>query len=145
MLGKSKTRNIRVLDAKVLAVLDLARPLVYLPEQQARQWKDRLEQYVRQACDRLDIKRRGVHGFRATVACQFVDAKCALGFADSGAQRELAMRLRHNPQRTKVTYAYMLKPKGVQRLQPNYKVQLNVSMGFLACVAENRTHRGGVG
>jgi integrase len=78
LLGKGgKTRNIRVLDAAALQELDLSRPFVYLPEQQARYWKDRLERYVRQACDALDIQRRGVHGFRATAACEFVNLKCA--------------------------------------------------------------------
>ena len=42
LLGKGgKTRNIRVLDSAVLTELDLSRPFVYLPEQQARYWKDR--------------------------------------------------------------------------------------------------------
>lgn len=41
-----KTRNIRVFDSTVLTELDLSRPFVYLPERQARQWKDRLERYV---------------------------------------------------------------------------------------------------
>jgi integrase len=111
LLGKGgKTRNIRVLDATVLTELDLSRPFVYLPVQQARQWKDRLERYVRQACDRLAIQRRRVHGFRATAACEFVDIKCALGYMELEARRELAMWLGHNPHRTEVTYAYV--PKG---------------------------------
>lgn len=111
LLGKGgKTRNIRVLNSTVLTELDLSRPFVYLPEQQARQWKDRLERYVRQACDQLVIQRRGVHGFRATAACQFVDLKRALGYTEAEARRELAMWLGHNPQRTEVTYAYV--PRG---------------------------------
>jgi integrase len=110
LLGKGgKTRNIRVLDSTVLAELDLSRPFVYLPEQQARQWKDRLERHVRQACDTLDIQRRGVHGFRATAACKFVDLKHALGYTEAEARRELAMWLGHNPHRTEVTYAYVPK------------------------------------
>jgi integrase len=108
LLGKGgKTRNIRVLDPKVLTELDLSRPFVYLPEQQACQWKGRLEQYVRQACDQLDIRRRGVHGFRATAACKFVDLKRALGYTEAEARRELTMWLGHNPHRTEVTYAYV--------------------------------------
>ncbi len=110
LLGKGgKTRNIRVLDSAVLTELDSSRPFVYLPEQQARQWKDRLERYVRQACDELTIQRRGVHGFRATAACKFVDIKRALGFTENEARRELAMWLGHNPHRTEVTYAYVPK------------------------------------
>ena len=110
LLGKGgKTRNIRVLDSTVLSELDLSRPFVYLPEQQARQWKDRLERYVRQACDELTLQRRGVHGFRATAACKFVDVKRALGFTENEARRELAMWLGHNPHRTEVTYAYVPK------------------------------------
>lgn len=112
MIGKGgKTRNIRVLDSAVLAELDLSRPFVYLPDQQARQWKDRLERYVRQACDQLNIQRRGVHGFRATAACEFVGLKRALGFTEDEARRELAMWLGHNPHRTEVTYAYVPKDR----------------------------------
>jgi integrase len=111
LLGKGgKTRNIRVLDSAILTELDLSRPFVYLPEQQARRWKDRLERYVRQACDQLDIQRRGVHGFRATAAGKFVDLKRALGYTEAEARRELAMWLGHNPHRTEVTYAYV--PRG---------------------------------
>lgn len=110
LLGKGgKTRNIRVLNSAALTELDLSQPFVYLPEQKARQWKDRLERHVRQACDQLGIQRRGVHGFRATAACQFVDLKRALGFTEAEARRELAMWLGHNPQRTEVTYAYVPK------------------------------------
>ncbi len=112
LLGKGgKRRNIRVLDAAVLKELDLSRPFVYLPEQQARQWKDRLERYVRQACDQLDIQRRGVHGFRATAACEFVDLKRALGYTEAEARHELAMWLGHSPHRTEVTYAYVPKTR----------------------------------
>jgi len=64
---------------------------------------------VRQACDQLNIRRRGVHGFRATAACEFVDLKGALGFTENEARRELAMWLGHNPHRTEVTYAYVPK------------------------------------
>jgi integrase len=110
LIGKGgKTRNIRVLDSTILMELDLSRPFVYLPEQQACHWKDRLERYVRQACDELDIRRRGVHGLRATAACEFVSIKRALGHSDAEARRELAMWLGHNPQRTEVTYAYVPK------------------------------------
>ncbi|CAG0933959.1 hypothetical protein TFLX_03293 [Thermoflexales bacterium] len=110
LLGKGgKTRNIRVLDSTVLTELDLSRPFVYLPEKQACYWKDGLERYVRQASDALDIQRRGVHGFRATAACQFVDVKRALGYTEAEARRELAMWLGHNPHRTEVTYAYVPK------------------------------------
>ena len=93
----------------MLTELDLSRPFVYLPDQQARHWKDRLERYVRQACDELDIRRRGVHGLRATAACEFVSIKRALGYSDAEARRELAMWLGHNPHRTEVTYAYVPK------------------------------------
>ena len=107
LLGKGgKTRNIRMLDSTVLRELDASRPFVYLPEQQARQWKDRLERYVRQACDELRIQRRGVHGFRATAACEFASFKRALGYTELEARRELAMWLGHNPHRIEVTYAY---------------------------------------
>ena len=91
----------------MLSELDLSRPFVYLPGHGARQWKDRLERYVRQACDELDIQRRGVHGFRATAACEFVDIKRTLGYTEVEARRELAIWLGHNPHRTEVTYAYV--------------------------------------
>ena len=108
LIGKGgKTRNIRVLDSTALTDLDLSQPFVFLPEQQARQWKDRLERHVRQACDGLGIHRRGVHGLRATAACKFVSIKQALGYSDAEARRELAMWLGHNPHRTEVTYAYV--------------------------------------
>jgi integrase len=111
LLGKGgKTRNIRVLNSAALAELDLSRPFVYLPEQQARYWKDGLERQVRQACDQLNIRRRGVHGFRATAAYKFVDLKRALGYTEMEARHELAMWLGHNPHRTEVTYAYV--PRG---------------------------------
>jgi integrase len=91
LLGKGgKMRRIRVLDSAVLAELDLSRPFVYLPEHEARQWKDRLERNVRQAYDALSSHRRGVHGFRATAACEFVDIKRALGYSDAEARRESA-------------------------------------------------------
>jgi hypothetical protein len=108
LLGKGgKTRNIRVLNSAVLLELDLSQPFVYLPEQQACCWKDGLERYVRQACDQLNIQRRGVHGFRVTAACEFADLKRALGFTEDEARRELAIWLGHNPHRTEVTYAYV--------------------------------------
>jgi hypothetical protein len=68
-----------------------------------------LERRVRQACVVLNIRRRGVHGFRATAACEFVNVKSALGYTDIAARHELAMWLGYNPQRTEVTYAYVPK------------------------------------
>jgi integrase len=95
---------------------------VCLPEQQARYWKDRLERYVRQACDQLDIQRRGVHGFRATAACEFVDLKRELGYTEAEARKELAMWLGHNAQRTEVTYAYVPKIRRTLRSPLGRKV-----------------------
>ncbi len=51
----------------------------------------RLDRYVRQAYDGLDFQRRGVHGFRATAACEFVDLKRAFGYTEAEERRELAM------------------------------------------------------
>jgi hypothetical protein len=45
--NRSEPRNIRVLDSTELTELDLSQLFVDLPEQKARQWKDRLERYVR--------------------------------------------------------------------------------------------------
>ena len=90
-------------------MLDLSHRFVYLTERPGRLWKDGLERRVRQACEALDIRRRGVHGFRATAACEFVDIKGALGYTDMEARHELAMWLGHNPHRTEVTYAYVPK------------------------------------
>ena len=53
----------------------------------------------------LGIQRRGVHGFRAIAACEFVDRKCTAGYTETEARRELAVWLGHNPHRTEVTYA----------------------------------------
>jgi len=102
-----RVRKIQVLHGDVLKTLDLSRRFVYLTEQPGRLWKDGLERRVRQACEVLDIQRRGVHGFRATAACEFVDLKRALGCTETEARRELAMWLGHNPHRTEVTYAYV--------------------------------------
>jgi hypothetical protein len=88
----------------------LSRRFVYLKEEQGDRWKDGLERYVRQACDVLGIQRHGVHGFRATAACEFMVIKRALGYTEMEARKELAMWLGHNPHRTDVTYAYV--PRG---------------------------------
>jgi hypothetical protein len=104
-----RVRKIRVLNADALKTLNLSRRFVYLTEQPGRLWKDGLERRVRQACEALDIRRRGVHGFRATAACEFVNIKSALGYTEMEARHELAMWLGHNPHRTEVTYAYVPK------------------------------------
>jgi integrase len=110
LLGKGgRVRKIQVLHAEVLKALDLSRRFVYLSEQPGRLWKDDLERTVRQACLALNIRRRGVHGFRTTAACEFVTTKNALGYTDMEARHELAMWLGHNPHRTEVTYAYVPK------------------------------------
>jgi ATP/maltotriose-dependent transcriptional regulator MalT len=44
-----------------------------------------------------------------TAACEFVGVKRALGYTEMEARHELAMWLGHNPHRTEVTYAYVLK------------------------------------
>jgi integrase len=108
LIGKGgRVRKIRVLHKEVLRELDPSRRFVYLNAEQGRLWKDGLERYVREGCDALGIHRRGVHGFRGTAACEFVDIKRALGFTEMEARKELAMWLGHNPQRTEVTYAYV--------------------------------------
>ena len=105
----SRIRKIPVLYAEVLRELNLSERFVYLPAEKGRLWKDGLERYVRQGCNTLGIHRRGVHGFRATAACEFVDVKRALGYTEAEARRELAVWLGHNPHRTEVTYAYVPK------------------------------------
>ncbi len=104
-----RVRKIQVLQADVLKALDLSRRFVYLDDQPGRLWKDGLERRVRQACETLEIRRRGVHGFRATAACEFVNIKSALSYTEMEARHELAMWLGHNPHRTEVTYAYVPK------------------------------------
>jgi integrase len=107
LIGKGgRVRKIPILHAEVLRELDYSRKFVYLDAEQGRLWKNGLERCVRAGCDALDIRRRGVHGFRATAACEFLDVKRALGFTEAEARKELAMWLGHNPQRTEVTYAY---------------------------------------
>ena len=108
-----RVRKIQVLHAETLKTLELSKRFVYLTEQPGRLWKDGLERRVRQACEVLDIHRRGVHGFRATAACEFVGIKGALGYTDMEARHELAMWLGHNPHRTEVTYAYVPRDKRV--------------------------------
>ena len=113
LLGKGgRVRKIQVLHVDVLRTLDLSRRFVYLSEQPGRFWKDGLERRVRQACEALDIRRRGVHGFRAAAACEFMDVKAALGYTEMEARHELAMWLGHNPHRTEVTYAYVPHHRG---------------------------------
>ena len=102
-------RKIQVLHAETLKTLELSKRFVYLTEQPGRLWKDGLERRVRQACESLDIRRHGVHGFRATAACEFVSIRQALGYTELEARHELAMWLGHNPHRTEVTYAYVPK------------------------------------
>ena len=110
LLGKGgRIRKIPVLHVEALHELDLSERFVYLPAERGWRWKDGLERYVRQSCDTLGIHRRGVHGFRATAACEFVDLKRALGYTDTEARRELAVWLGHNPHRTEVKYAYVPK------------------------------------
>jgi hypothetical protein len=104
-----RVRKIQVLHPEVLKTLDLSRRFVYLTEQPGRLWKDGLERRVRQACEALEIRRRRVHGFRATAACEFVDIKSALGYTEMEARHELAIWLGHNPHRTEITYAYVPK------------------------------------
>jgi integrase len=108
LIGKGgRARKIQVLHAEVLRELDPTQRYIYLDVQQGRLWKEGLERYVREGCDALGIHRRGVHGFRGTAACEFLDIKCALGFTETEARKELAMWLGHNPHRTEVTYAYV--------------------------------------
>ena len=39
----------------------------------------------------MNIQRRGVHGFRATVVCEFVDIKHVLKYTDAEVRCELAI------------------------------------------------------
>ncbi len=111
LLGKGeRVRQIQVLHGEVLRKLNVSRRFVYLESGQTPVWKDRLERSVRSGCDVLGIQRRGVHGFRGTAACEFVDTKRALGYSEAEARRELAMWLGHNPHRREVTYAYVPRP-----------------------------------
>ena len=108
LIGKGgRVRRIQVLHAEIVGELDLTRRFVYLNEDDSQNWKDGLERSVRQGCDTLKIKRRGVHGFRGTAAGEFISMKRALGFTEVEARHALAMWLGHNPHRTEVTYAYV--------------------------------------
>ena len=112
LIGKGgRVRRIPVLQAEVLGELDFSRRFVYLDGTDGPHWKDGLERIVREGCDALDIRRRGVHGFRGTAAGEFIGIKQALGFTEVEARRELAQWLGHNPQRTEVTYAYVPKTR----------------------------------
>jgi|GEM_PF-1738215 len=117
LLGKGgRTRRIQVLHPAVLVELDRSRRFVYLEAGNERTWKNGLEDAVRDTADRLDIQRRGVHGFRGTAATEFMQAKMDfMGASEHEARRELAMWLGHNPQRTEVTYAYVSGVRSQQR------------------------------
>ena len=113
LIGKGgRVRRIHVLLADVLGELDFSRRFVYLNGNDGYDWKDGLERIVRQGCDVLNIRRRGVHGFRGTAAGEFIGIKQALGLTEAEARRELAQWLGHNPQRAEVTYAYVPKTRG---------------------------------
>ena len=106
LIGKGgRVRRIQVLHAEIVGELDLTRRFVYLNEDDSQNWKAGLERSVRQGCDPLKIKRRGMHGFRGTAAGEFISLKRALGLTEVEARHELAMWLGHNPHRTEVTYA----------------------------------------
>jgi hypothetical protein len=91
MLNKEgRIRKLQVLHGEALCELDLFKQFVYLPAEQANA-EECLELNVRQSCDTLDVQRRGVHGFRATTGCEFVNLKRALGYTEAEARRELAM------------------------------------------------------
>ncbi|NTU64018.1 MAG: hypothetical protein HGB05_11625 [Chloroflexi bacterium] len=110
LIGKGgRVRRIHVLHADVLSELNLSRRFVYLNGNDDYDWKDGLERIVREGCDVLNIRRRGVHGFRGAAAGAFIGIKRTLGFTEVEARRELAQWLGHNPQRTEVTYAYVPK------------------------------------
>jgi integrase len=112
LIGKGgRVRRIQVLHADVLRELNLSRRFVYLEGMNGPQWKDGLERVVRQGCDVLNIRRRGVHGFRGTAAGEFIDIKRVLGYTEAEARHELAMWLGHNPHRIEVTYAYVPKDR----------------------------------
>ena len=113
LIGKGgRVRRIHVLHADILSELNLSCRFVYLNGNDGYDWKDGLERIVREGCDVLNIRRRGVHGFRGTAAGEFISMKQALGFTEAESRRELAQWLGHNPQRTEVTYAYVPKTRG---------------------------------
>jgi integrase len=108
LIGKGgRVRRIQVLHADVLGELDLSRRFVYLNGIDRPNWKEDLERIVREGCGAVNIRRRGVHGFRATAAGEFINLKQALGFTEAEARRDLAQWLGHNLYRTEVTYAYV--------------------------------------
>jgi integrase len=112
LLGKGgKTRRIRFLKREVFEEIDRFKYFIYLTPENGKTWKDGLERIVRRACDELGIQRRGVHGFRGTVACEFMRAKKSLGYTEKEARRELAQWLGHNPHRIEVTYAYVVRSR----------------------------------
>jgi integrase len=102
-----RVRRIRVLRGAVLHELDLSRRFVYLRAGHEQSWKDGLERAVRQACDELGFKRRGVHGFRATAASEYFNLQRALGYSDREARQGLTRWLGHAPGSIDVTYVYV--------------------------------------
>jgi len=102
-----RVRRIRVLQADVLRELDLSHRFVYLRLGREQSWKDGLERAVRRACDELGLKRRGVHGFRATAAGEYFNRQRALGHSEREARQALTRWLGHAPGSVDVTYVYV--------------------------------------
>jgi integrase len=102
-----RIRRIRVLQADVLHELDLSHHFVYLRLGREQSWKDGLERAVRRACDELGLKRRGVHGFRATAAGEYFNLQRALGYSEREARQALTRWLGHAPSSIEVTYVYV--------------------------------------
>ena len=87
--------------------LDLSRRFVYRRAGHEQLWKDGLERAVRQACDALGLKRRGVHGVRATAAGEYFNLQRALGYSDREARQALTRWLGHASGSVAVTYVYV--------------------------------------
>lgn len=65
----------------------------------------RLQEAIRNACDDLGIKRRGIHGLRGTFAERYIIERMNAGLSEDDARDELTRLLGHN--RRAVTYSYV--------------------------------------
>jgi integrase len=65
----------------------------------------RLEDAMREACDELGIDRKGLHGFRALFAQEYIDRRVAAGLSERDARRELMAPMGHS--RPNFTYSYV--------------------------------------
>jgi len=104
-----KIRSVEVLHPQQLEEMRILGRFVFMRPDNVLRWVDNFERVVREGCDALGIKRRGVHGLRATAAREFLQRQIRLGATEQEARRLLAVWLGHDEHRTEVTHKYVSK------------------------------------